>query len=73
MSNKSDDVKIFLDNVSSIMFGNKRTEAIENGHCVSCGNGIPGFRDELSEKEYKISGFCQSCQDEIFPPNNSKE
>lgn len=25
-----------------------------------------GFRDELSLKEYKISGMCQQCQDKIF-------
>jgi hypothetical protein len=24
------------------------------------------FRDELSKKEFGISGFCQSCQDDIF-------
>lgn len=24
------------------------------------------FRDELSRREYRISGLCQSCQDKIF-------
>lgn len=24
------------------------------------------FRDELSRKEYSISGLCQDCQDEMF-------
>ncbi len=24
------------------------------------------FRDELSRKEFKISGMCQKCQDESF-------
>lgn len=24
------------------------------------------FRDELSAKEYYISGMCQSCQDSVF-------
>jgi hypothetical protein len=24
------------------------------------------FRDELSRKEFEISGLCQLCQDEIF-------
>jgi len=27
------------------------------------------FRDELSAKEYYISGLCQDCQDEIFQPH----
>ena len=25
-----------------------------------------GFKDELSYKEFKISGMCQYCQDETF-------
>ena len=28
--------------------------------------GFYMFVDELSAKEYKISGLCQSCQDKIF-------
>ena len=24
------------------------------------------FRNEISKKEYKISGLCQECQDKIF-------
>jgi hypothetical protein len=24
------------------------------------------FKDKLSRDEYKISGFCQSCQDKTF-------
>ena len=24
------------------------------------------FRDNLSRKEYSISGLCQDCQDEFF-------
>lgn len=24
------------------------------------------FRDELSRKEWSISGLCQGCQDEVF-------
>jgi hypothetical protein len=25
-----------------------------------------GFRDDLSVKEFKISGMCQQCQDSVF-------
>jgi hypothetical protein len=46
-------------------------------HCAVCGkpptriprNEAPWaflFRDELSAREYKISGMCQSCQDHVF-------
>lgn len=33
---------------------------------VGCGKPITKFNDELSEKEYGISGLCQACQDRIF-------
>ena len=30
------------------------------------------FIDELSKKEFKISGTCQKCQDEIFTDDNDE-
>lgn len=39
---------------------------IRNDICSYCGSTIKGFKDELSKKEYKISGLCQNCQDEVF-------
>ena len=46
---------------------------IENGRCAAkpfgCGrpvNPTTDFVDELSRKEYQISGLCQSCQDSVF-------
>lgn len=29
-------------------------------------HGFMPFRDPVSEREYTISGMCQSCQDEVF-------
>jgi len=47
-----------------------RTTAIQGNRCVrqpiGCGELITGFRDELSAHEYRISGLCQKCQDELF-------
>ena len=46
-----------------------RTLTIRGGGCMTCGKtGIvaESFRDDLSKKEYSISGMCQSCQDDIF-------
>lgn len=37
--------------------------------CSTCERNIQSlddFRDVLSFKEFKISGCCQSCQDEVF-------
>ena len=41
-------------------------ERVENKFCPLCGNSITKFKDELSEKEFKISGMCQICQDDFF-------
>ena len=34
--------------------------------CVKCGEFNLEFRDELSRREYAISGWCQCCQDMFF-------
>lgn len=40
----------------------------EKGLCSICGEKIQDneFKDNLSKKEYKISGMCQKCQDKTF-------
>lgn len=41
---------------------------IENRQCPLCGEkiNINEFKDDLSIKEFTISGLCQNCQDKIF-------
>ncbi len=50
------------------MFGIDRVAQIKNRVCVFCGVSVneDSFKDELSKKEYTISGICQSCQDKTF-------
>lgn len=52
------------------LFGfNKEVENVEKGSCPFCSKQIDPeteYRDELSKKEYGISGMCQKCQDRIF-------
>ena len=57
-----------LDDLAQKSFGRKRTESIEGDICVACGAKAPpeSFKDDLSRKEYTISGMCQSCQDGVF-------
>lgn len=47
-----------------------RTSAIKADICikppVGCGGPAAKFRDDLSKREYTISGLCQKCQDRIF-------
>lgn len=38
----------------------------ELDRCRMCNSVVDGFNDDLSEKEYYISGMCQQCQDSIF-------
>lgn len=45
---------------------NPLRNAIENAVCLVCHAPATTFKDALSEKEFTISGACQSCQDEIF-------
>jgi len=46
----------------------KSVESVEAGKCPTCQQPIDAttFRDELSLREFKISGMCQKCQDSIF-------
>lgn len=46
----------------------KQVEAKNNGICPQCNAKVDptSFRDELSAREFKISGLCQTCQDEVF-------
>lgn len=39
-----------------------------HGFCPFCGKPVSAdsFRDELSRKEFSISGLCQVCQDDFF-------
>lgn len=47
-------------------------DSLDAKKCPICkvDTSSPVFKDELSKKEFGISGMCQSCQDDIFcePP-----
>jgi len=60
-SNKCEAIKRVCDNLARSMGWSGR-----DGRCKTCDSAIHGFRDELSEREYLISGMCQDCQDEVF-------
>lgn len=46
----------------------KEVDAYESGNCPTCGKPVSwdSFRDEISKKEFRISGMCQECQDKVF-------
>lgn len=46
----------------------EKAERAKEGKCTMCGKEIKeaDFKDNLSKKEYSLSGLCQSCQDDTF-------
>lgn len=55
-----------IEDMLTSVTGISRQDAHAKAICTWCKQPITGFRDELSKKEYSISGFCQSCQDKTF-------
>ncbi len=43
-----------------------RISKMQEHICMTCGDKVEGFNDELSQKEFLISGLCQKCQDSVF-------
>ena len=50
--------------------GQDRRKVIRADQCMAppfgCGGEAWTFRDNLSAREYTISGLCQECQDQVF-------
>ena len=44
----------------------KEVEMVQAGKCPFCGSHNQSFRDAISLEEFRISGLCQKCQDEVF-------
>ena len=56
-----------IDNLLTSINGINRQDANSLGICTWCKQSIvTPFRDEISKREYQISGFCQKCQDDTF-------
>lgn len=47
---------------------NKFGVSVKTPICPYCGHEVDlsSFKDDLSIKEFKISGLCQNCQDYLF-------
>ena len=61
-SQKSPEMNAFIKSV----MGKDREVTIRGNKCMTCLKEAVEFRDELSRKEYRISGMCQECQDASF-------
>ena len=43
-----------------------RKEAHQRSMCCKCGGDAKKFKNAVSIKEYKITGWCQTCQDDFY-------
>ena len=68
MSFKPTDKSPLVEELITTLFGIDRRAIIENSKCVFCDADVneESFKDELSKKEYTISGMCQKCQDKVL-------
>jgi hypothetical protein len=59
-----------MENSLTGMFGFDRRDNINKNVCcpapIGCGGPATEFEDDLSRKEYTISGLCQKCQNSVF-------
>ena len=65
-----------IDDLFKNLYGIDRKTSISNCTCVSCGaENITeeSFSDELSLREFHISGLCQKCQDSVFGTDEESE
>ena len=62
---KAPEIEALLEALS-LKLARPRSEAFAERACVTCGGAATKFDSSLSEKEYSISGMCQTCQDSMF-------
>lgn len=55
-----------IDDFLTDTFGVDRKASIQADKCAWCKDDATEFRNEISRQEYRISGFCQKCQDDTF-------
>ena len=55
-------------NIMKKMGFEKEVKLVKEKKCPFCKKQINevNFKNELSKREYKISGLCQECQDKVF-------
>jgi len=62
-----------IEDLLTSMTGVHRPTAVNSGKCVTCKRDAKSFRDEISRREYAITGMCQACQDEVEAYYNATE
>ena len=73
MANPIDDKCPEIESFLTGLTGKDRREIIRADKCATCNNPEMNFQDDLSRREYGISGMCQRCQDEVFKEYDVEE
>jgi len=56
----------FKDNLAFDIYGMTKSEAIKKGICIQCKEpAIPKCYSNAGLREYRISGLCEKCFNEI--------
>jgi len=63
---RSKNLQDLTDDLARKCFGISLAEAHGKKICIQCKEKVDEIQDELSRKEYEISGLCPSCQGEFF-------
>ncbi len=53
------------------LFGRSTSDAARTGLCVTCSKPVGAFKTPKAEREFRISGMCQECQDDVFGTPNA--
>lgn len=56
------------EDMAMMLFGRSFTLAQAGKQCVVCGKRAEIFSCDRAEREFKISSFCEPCQNEVFEP-----
>lgn len=58
-------MKILTELLADTIYGMGKTQAIRMNVCIAC-KQTPTFFSDAGEREYKITGICEKCFDEMF-------
>lgn len=61
--NRNPEYEDMVNGLCKKMFHRKFSSCLDNTVCVRCKKPALSFKDEVSAREYEISGLCQKCQD----------
>jgi len=63
---RAPNVQKFVDILAKQIYGRTILDAKTQNICLKCGKQVGKFKDDISVREFGITGICQRCQDNIF-------